>query len=100
MWLKDFLPNDVPHARILTFGYDCFIGGPMTATTLQDCVNEFKEKLMTVQKTSHVGILRQNLPILSLIISSNSEKTSCLRWSWLRGSSDQEGKRKSSLGLY
>ena len=26
MWLKDFLPEDLPEARIMTFGYDSDLG--------------------------------------------------------------------------
>ncbi|KAF8243585.1 hypothetical protein K440DRAFT_55354 [Wilcoxina mikolae CBS 423.85] len=36
MWLRDSLPRDFPHIRVLTFGYDSELGEPTSTSSLAD----------------------------------------------------------------
>jgi hypothetical protein len=50
MWLRDFLPDDVPNARILTYGYDSQLTGPhLASSTLQDLADEFMTNLLDMR---------------------------------------------------
>jgi hypothetical protein len=50
MWLRDVLPEDVPKARILTYGYNSQLTGTALAnTTLQDLADEFMTNLLDMR---------------------------------------------------
>jgi hypothetical protein len=50
LWLRDFLPEDVPTARILTYGYDSRLSGPsLASSTLQDLADEFMTNLLAMR---------------------------------------------------
>lgn len=36
LWLRDFLPTDIPHARIMTFGYDSTIAFSKSVAKIED----------------------------------------------------------------
>lgn len=41
MWLRDFIPTDLPHARILTYGYDTTLAGSKSNARISDYAKEF-----------------------------------------------------------
>jgi hypothetical protein len=52
MWLKDFLPNNVEHIRIMTYGYDCsIIDSEKSGTRMTDLRRNFIEQL-EISRTS------------------------------------------------
>ncbi|KPA36732.1 hypothetical protein FLAG1_10477, partial [Fusarium langsethiae] len=50
LWLKDFLPQDVPTARVLTFGYNASIAFTQTNSTIRDFAISLLEELRTFRR--------------------------------------------------
>lgn len=46
LWLRDFLPEIIPSARILLFSYDSGIAFRTTAASLADQANSLLERLL------------------------------------------------------
>jgi hypothetical protein len=42
MWLRDSLPRDFPHARIMTYGYDAQIHGSNSFQTLESLASSLR----------------------------------------------------------
>ena len=52
MWLRDFLPEDLPRARVLLYGYDSNLVGTQSKHILTDLSSNFVVKLHTMQSQS------------------------------------------------
>ena len=52
MWLRDFLPEDLPRARILLYGYDSNLAGNQSKNILTDLSSNFVVKLHTMRNLS------------------------------------------------
>lgn len=52
MWLRDFLHDDLPKARILLYGYDSNLAGSQSRNILADLSNNFVIKLHTMRSLS------------------------------------------------
>lgn len=52
MWLRDFLPSDVPRARVLLYGYDSNLVGNQSRNILSDFSNTFVAKLHAMRSLS------------------------------------------------
>ena len=52
MWLRDFLPKDLPRARILLYGYDSNLAGSQSKNILTDLSSNFVVKLHTMRSLS------------------------------------------------
>lgn len=52
MWLRDFLPNDLPRARILLYGYYSKLADSQSRNILADLSNTFVVKLHTMRSLS------------------------------------------------
>ncbi|KFZ01163.1 hypothetical protein V500_00867 [Pseudogymnoascus sp. VKM F-4518 (FW-2643)] len=50
MWLRDFLPAEIPNARILTYGYDTKLPGSQSTASIVDLSRKFLESVKTIQK--------------------------------------------------
>lgn len=46
MWLRDILPDDLPSARILTYGYDTRLAGSHSNARILDYAKEFLDTVM------------------------------------------------------
>jgi hypothetical protein len=57
MWLRDFLPDATPTARILTYGYATKLQGVnLSISTLKDLAEEFLNNLIVMRNiTAQVG---------------------------------------------
>ena len=60
MWLRDFLPNDLPKARILLYGYDSNLAGSQSKNIISDFSKNFVVKFNTMRSLSRSG----NRPIV------------------------------------
>lgn len=60
MWLRDFLPNDLPRARVLLYGYDSSLAGNQSRNILTDFSNKFGAKFHTMRSLSG----SQNRPVI------------------------------------
>jgi hypothetical protein len=65
VWLRDFLPEDIPECRVLLYGYDSKVpeSGRMTrakeyAMMMRDDLLEFREKTRVRQKLSQIWRVR------------------------------------------
>ena len=52
MWLRDFLPKDLPKARILLYGYDSSLAGNLSKNTFADFSRNFIHKFDTMRRLS------------------------------------------------
>ncbi|KFZ13994.1 hypothetical protein V501_03431 [Pseudogymnoascus sp. VKM F-4519 (FW-2642)] len=50
--LHDFLPAEIPNARILTYGYDTKLPGSQSTASIVDLSRKFLESVKTIQKQS------------------------------------------------
>lgn len=55
MWLRDFLPQYVPTARILTYGYDSTLLGNDSTSSISDFAGRLLETLKTARAHKHVS---------------------------------------------
>ena len=60
MWLRDFLPRDLPQARILLYGYDSHIVNSQSRSILADFSSNFITKFNALRSMSRC----QNRPII------------------------------------
>ncbi|PTB43001.1 hypothetical protein M441DRAFT_45014 [Trichoderma asperellum CBS 433.97] len=49
MWLRDFLPEAVPNARILTYGYDTKLPGSQSESSIPDLSRRLLESIKTIR---------------------------------------------------
>ncbi|VUC26118.1 unnamed protein product, partial [Clonostachys rosea] len=49
MWLRDFLPDSVPRARILTYGYDTKLPGSQSEASITDLSRRLLESIKTTR---------------------------------------------------
>ena len=52
MWLRDFLPEDLPRARILLYGYNSNLAGSQSKNILTDLSSNFVVKFHTMRSLS------------------------------------------------
>ena len=55
MWLRDYLPRDIPNVRILTYGYYSKLRDDTTVNILQDHTNKFVHGLIDVREDGQVS---------------------------------------------
>lgn len=60
MWLRDFLPRDIPQARILLYGYDSRIVNSQSRSILADFSSNFIVKFNAMRAQSH----SENRPVI------------------------------------
>lgn len=56
MWLRDFLPQDVPNSRILLYGYPSTVTGGRSTEKIEDIAKTFLNRLTLHRKGTAVGI--------------------------------------------
>ena len=56
LWLRDLLPERIPHARILTYGYDAYARGRnwLSEESLQDLAKDLVSSLAEERRISKV----------------------------------------------
>ena len=54
-WLKDFLPLDLPNARVMTFGYNADAAFGNTAADIMDHVKSLLSSLVDKREEDDVG---------------------------------------------
>lgn len=50
MWLRDILPTDLPHARIMTYGYDTKLTGSKCNARISDYAREFLATIIDARR--------------------------------------------------
>jgi len=50
MWLRDGLPQDVPHTRVITYGYDTTLCGSKSAQGIDDLARSMVKKLEAIRQ--------------------------------------------------
>lgn len=55
MWLRDFLPENTPHARILTYGYDSKLLGNNSTASIREFSRNFLEALNSARVNDAVN---------------------------------------------
>ena len=54
VWLRDFLPKDVPKARVLTYGYDSRITDPDAKYSITDLAKAFLDSVRAFRADTEV----------------------------------------------
>jgi hypothetical protein len=55
MWLRDFLPNAIKTARILTYGYDTKLPGSQSSASILELSKKFLESVKTIRNQQNVS---------------------------------------------
>ncbi|KAJ0144065.1 Uncharacterized protein HZ326_13139 [Fusarium oxysporum f. sp. albedinis] len=50
LWLRDFLPHDVPTARVLTFGYNAGVAFTQSKSNIRDFATSLLEEIRTLRR--------------------------------------------------
>lgn len=59
MWLRDFLPEKIPNARILTYGFNSNVLGAKTSKSgLQDHAYDLLQRIVDLRTTDEVRVAR------------------------------------------
>lgn len=51
MWLRDMLPDDLPHSRIWTYGYDSAVAWSGSVSGIQDFARDLLERLLDIRSS-------------------------------------------------
>lgn len=64
MWLRDFLPEHAPQARILTYGYNSSLLGNHSTASIREFSQNLLVELNTVMAGNevHFGVVIRDLP--------------------------------------
>lgn len=80
MWLKDFLPYDIPNLRVLTYGYDSsLVGTSRTDSSLLDYQRNFIQAIENTRSSGQVGY-RVNGFIVFADVTSKGNSAYHIRW--------------------
>jgi hypothetical protein len=52
LWLRDFLPSQIPEARILTYGYDSEVAFSKSSAEVDDFARDLLQRLKSVRKSA------------------------------------------------
>ena len=52
MWLRDYIPKDVPNTRVLTYGYPSKLQASTSVSILQDHTNTFVHRLIDMRESA------------------------------------------------
>lgn len=52
VWLRDFLPDDIPTARVLTYGYDTTVAEPNSKYSITDLAKAFLDSYKTFREVT------------------------------------------------
>ena len=67
MWLKDFLPKEIPEARILTYGYNSGVAFNKSASDISDFSRDLLERLLAIRRRALASVG----PLLASFIQSS-----------------------------
>jgi len=78
MWLRDFLPGDIPRSRIFTYGYDSIVEKSICNSSIQDYARQLLDGVGSIRQPEMVGIT----PSLSFTINNflDEMEAACLSW--------------------
>ena len=63
MWLRDFLPQSIPNARILTYGYDTRLPGSRSEASILELSKRFLESIKTTRSGQAVRIVPSGVSV-------------------------------------
>jgi hypothetical protein len=55
MWLKDFLPQDIPNIRIMTYGYNSELSNTTDSSGMLDYRKAFAQQLEVARDSNEVS---------------------------------------------
>jgi hypothetical protein len=55
MWLRDFLPESISNAHILSYGYDTKLPGSQSNASILELSKKFLESVKTIRSQQEVG---------------------------------------------
>lgn len=53
-WLKDFLPNQISNARILSYGYNAAVAFSKSISTIENCARQLLNKIRNERESEQV----------------------------------------------
>ncbi len=56
MWLRDFLPENIPNVRVLTYGYPAKLRGSGSHARLCDYTAAFLQELQHLRLEGHISV--------------------------------------------
>lgn len=61
MWLRDFLPESIPNARILIYGYDTKLPGSQSTASILELSRKLLESVKTIRSQQQVSLCNNRL---------------------------------------
>ena len=56
MWLRDFLPENIPNVRVLTYGYPAILRGSGSHARLHDYTTAFLQELQHLRLEGDISV--------------------------------------------
>ena len=56
VWLRDFLPRDIPNVRVLTYGYPAKLRGSGSHARLRDYTDAFLQELQALRSRGDISV--------------------------------------------
>lgn len=79
VWLRDFLPKDVPNIRVLLYGYDTSLQGSLSNQSMEDLGRGFLEKIIAFRANDGVSSLGSSPELANsvrlIVVRSSSSAT-------------------------
>lgn len=92
VWIRDFLPSDVPSARVLLYGYDSQLVKSSPKVSIGDLAKALVEEVVTFRRETSVGHRHSLLTHhIILIIEPAAAESANIHRSQPRRSSGQKG---------
>ncbi|TEY36167.1 hypothetical protein BOTCAL_0563g00030 [Botryotinia calthae] len=94
MWLRDFLPQDIPNSRILLYGYDSIVSEGQSIETIEDIANTFLSRLSL--RRQNTSTLKRPIIFIGQSLGGLVVQEALLKAENSRSPNEQE----TSLSLY
>lgn len=97
MWLRDFLPGDLPQARVLLYGYDARLKVQWLANNMESFTTTLRSSVERLRKTDEVrkslieSVNIGDVMLTSILLQSGEAAADNLDCAWVRRIGDYPG---------
>ena len=91
LWLRDYLPDDIPNIRVLLYGYDTSLLRSDSKDSIEDLGNRFLESVNAFRADTVCGI-REYSDYAAHSMTENRSPSNHIHWPQFRRLADKGGK--------
>lgn len=85
VWLRDFLPEDIPTARVLVYGYDTTITKGDANHSITDLAMAFLDSIRAFRAATEVISYNRSPKSLTYLYILDTPSSNCFCWPQFRG---------------